>query len=1223
MESCFTYQKPSSSAMLVTFSIEDIDLDDVKELITELEAFNTLYISRNHHPHPFGHKETREEMEARLHFNIHDWHIVAGVFDNTTKTGFSSVLIVNKKNYHFAYVLEMKGYQLTDSIYGPWAINTDEGLFSDEEILDIFGIRQAAKPVPQPQPKVEPVPVFSFQPNKKRDIPNLDKKAVTPSPKSHPSQPSELDSYEPEFAAKEEPEEEDDTYVAPKLDIPKFVASSSKKPKNLDGFFDAKPKPIQKETPKAEKHEMAETPPSFAPTNNKKPKNLNDTRNVWQSRPRLTLGQDRDSPNSRQLLFSWTDEYVLSLFEGAKKYLSRFDSLQILDQCCFTPEVPENGGQWKKHFKNFDIEEWYLLAINVNAYNHVTSALLSLKEVPTLCCILTSKGFVPAISFIGGAAGRPWVGFEELLERQTPPDEPEPVIDEEPKLAAPLEVVEEEPDEEEATPEEIVLKPVRRVFVSQQFLKDEERFIDKYHSQAVEDFQKTIMGLITMTDEELEAYLKGHDSKSISVSHGVTILKMQFGTSREYAASRLFYCRGYDVKRRMNSSDFLLLGLSDQGEHEEQTKVAALVGRMFSESDLVLYQRLLPEAKNADLDQLAYMSSAQFGYLDQARSSMPMAFLGSAGTGKTLLSLQHYLSLLNEDNRVLYLTYQKALCDEVRKTLRELSADHIDAMTYRDLCFSLFGDDAKAMRTKKRYRKWFLEYVNKTGAVQSKLRLVGPTVEDQFMICYVFYRGIIDGSRHDWEKRRGRIISKERFLQEVSDEEGLSQEAKEVVYDVALAYEKHLQRREGTTDNKLAYRILSLGKSAQHYDAIVIDEFQDLSEMQFMAVVSLLKPTYPLPLFIYGDENQAINPTIFNFSDANNILYEMFHNKVRFSKTQLSDSYRSGPNLVHYINDVNAVKRRAIGARSQLEEVEVSLREDEEDLFATLVEGKGNLEKLVSICASSDKDVVFIFPNALRRESAIQQLSSIDPTFVESMFLSVEETKGREWDSAVLVDFFSSSKELFDAMIGEDQAGKHSTVHRMLFNRFYVALTRARNRIVVYESDVSNIIREKLLSGLTKLTEVEQLRSYFKGDVSQKEWKEFGERLLRARKYGDAYRAFSKSDDEESKKKAAIAWRYLQHEQGNLTYVEARDFFLSRLDYSSLCDLYDEMGHTDHLQYLRLCQENNPDLRYLSEAFNHLEPSLSPLEKQVFFCLLARKMNRYINALRRKLLRKE
>jgi 4-alpha-glucanotransferase len=199
---------------------------------------------------------------------------------------------------------------------------------------------------------------------------------------------------------------------------------------------------------------------------------------------------------------------------------------------------------------------------------------------------------------------------------------------------------------------------------------------------------------------------------------------------------------------------------------------------------------------------------------------------------------------------------------------------------------------------------------------------------------------------------------------------------------------------------------------------------------------------------------------------------------------------------------------------------EVSKREDNEDVFVTLVRSQKDFGDLVTLVSTSAKDAVFIFPSAVARDKAIAKYKKLGEGYVAHSFLSVEQAKGREWDSVILVDFFTSSKEVFDAMLGDEKAGKKSTLHRMLFNRFYVALTRAKNRIVVFESAPSKLIDERILSGLNHFADTADLKSYFKGNIDPLHWVKEGDRRFEAGNYREAIRAYSRCGDiEEAKEK--------------------------------------------------------------------------------------------------------
>ncbi|MCR5348967.1 MAG: UvrD-helicase domain-containing protein [Bacilli bacterium] len=1205
--------KAKGQADFYRFDVQDLSSEDYLSIAHEIGKYGMLNVFQKHRIHPYGHKQTKQETESRTLFDMNDWIVAAAYYSGEGTTGFETALIVYKKEPHHAAVVELSTCNVLDFLFEDWTVRYPEfGAVTRNEVLEDFGVLERAVPKTEPKKEEEePAPVIvsgPFEANKKRKIP-----IIKTQPKPRPEYPPRQE----EIPEQDEEEKEESPQVP--LYTPAQFEPNRKFNKNQANRRESFEKRVEnpaKEEEIAEEPEVAPAPlPSnFTPFSKGTPRNLHKGKSTWTPRPSISYRHDLTYPNGRLYVVDNDNEEIKPLFQAALDSIAGLSKVRIDEKCSFAPDLPGESFPQRNRFRQFRSQEWEVLALDTNGWGKVISMLLSYRSDPEFCVLLSGET-VSVVSFQGIGVAYPRRSFDELLSQAHRPQRvvaPRPAEPAKPKKA----IVPDAEEKAPVVPPKKTLRPKRRVFFTRAFAKARDRFVRKYHAQAEEDFQRTITDLITMDDESLVGFLSRNRVKTIPTDHSaITVQKFYFGTSAEYEAARLFFCRNYiDPSRHIDGSDFILLGVSEQGEHEEQGEIADWLSRMFSNpNDVALFQQLLPEKEGGNLDELAHLSKKQFTYLKDSEVNMPMAFLGSAGTGKTLISLEHYLELKKQGKRVLYLTYQKELRDEVRKKLIEKGATEFEALTYRDLCWEIFGEEkAKEMRTKKRYRKWFFDFVQHTYHIQRKLNQVGPTPEDQFMICYVFYRGIIDGARLRYESRRGDILSKQEFLDYVSDEEGFTLEAKETIYEVAVAYEKHLRKHKGTTDNKLAYEICALGDRAKRYDAIIIDEFQDLSEMQFLAIVHLLRDSYPLPLFIYGDENQAINPTIFGLADANQILRETFPNHPSFTVSELNDSFRSGPNLVHYINDINKVKRDAIGARSQLEEKEVSLREDEEDLFATLVEGEENLPRLLDICSQSDKDVVFVFPSVLRKDQASEKYASVAPAFVDASFLSVEEAKGREWDSVVLVDFFSSSRDLFDGMIGEKRLGKHSTVHRMLFNRFYVALTRARNRIVVFETNPSETIRENLLSGLTPLPRLADLEDYFQGQAENTAWKEFGEKLMDSKRYDAAYKAFARAEGEEAAILAKKAHDYMLAKRDELPLEETRDLYLSNLDYDSLEEFYEENGESGRFSLLSALCDPEGEAAYCHEIYASVEETLTEKERTLFFGLCA---NKYIDAI--------
>ena len=72
MAICFTYKKRSSDSEITLFASEDRQAEDYRSLLKQVGQFELLYLSRSHHVHPFGHKETKAETDLRTKFDINN-----------------------------------------------------------------------------------------------------------------------------------------------------------------------------------------------------------------------------------------------------------------------------------------------------------------------------------------------------------------------------------------------------------------------------------------------------------------------------------------------------------------------------------------------------------------------------------------------------------------------------------------------------------------------------------------------------------------------------------------------------------------------------------------------------------------------------------------------------------------------------------------------------------------------------------------------------------------------------------------------------------------------------------------------------------------------------------------------------------------------------------------------------------------------------------------------
>lgn len=370
---------------------------------------------------------------------------------------------------------------------------------------------------------------------------------------------------------------------------------------------------------------------------------------------------------------------------------------------------------------------------------------------------------------------------------------------------------------------------------------------------------------------------------------------------------------------------------------------------------------------------------------------------------------------------------------------------------------------------------------------------------------------------------------------------------------------------------------------------------------------------------MFGDDNQTIQPTLFSISSAESIIKELLEFKVKLNKEYLPSSYRSGPTLINYINSINKVKQHCIGKQNKEKDMEESSsREDENDLFVSYIDKKLLFDSFVKESLEHDSDIAYIFPSLKEKNDFIKHFSSlgIDLNILENITYIVEEAKGMEWDFVCLVRFLSSSKNSFDAML-EKSSGKHSSFHRMLFNRLYVGLTRAKNKILMFEDNLSPLISSTLLNTPKLIATNEEMKGLFETSSSFSSWIEYAKRLFKARQYQQAYLSICRAKDNCPKESYLVAETYANYEKefNSSIFTNANryiDMFISRNDLFTLKEAYKRLGNKKKSSLLELCFKANVDASELVNSFAKNVELCSYMEKAFYFDRVASILNKKI-----------
>lgn len=270
----------------------------------------------------------------------------------------------------------------------------------------------------------------------------------------------------------------------------------------------------------------------------------------------------------------------------------------------------------------------------------------------------------------------------------------------------------------------------------------------------------------------------------------------------------------------------------------------------------------------------------------------PLIIIGSAGSGKTLVTLekiktycgkilyvstspylaQHASNLyysnnyFNEDQEVEFLSYQEFLA-----TIKVPAAKQLE--------FQVFVNWAS-----KFYHNKFIRDLNK---------------------LYEEFKGVISGNGET------SYLTKEQYLNLGVKQSIYSNEERLQVYELFIKYLEFLSSNQLYDSNLLAFEYLAITQSK--YDLVVVDEVQDLSRVQLLLILKTCCD--PEQFILCGDANQIVHPNFFSWAKIKSLFY---HQTYSADLTRiLHKSYRNAVAIVNIANKILKIKNARFGSIDQ------------------------------------------------------------------------------------------------------------------------------------------------------------------------------------------------------------------------------------------------------------------------------------------------------------------
>ncbi len=421
---------------------------------------------------------------------------------------------------------------------------------------------------------------------------------------------------------------------------------------------------------------------------------------------------------------------------------------------------------------------------------------------------------------------------------------------------------------------------------------------------------------------------------------------------------------------------------------------------------------------------------------------LPLILIGSAGSGKTVLTLEKMKQMSGD---VLYVTHSSYLVENARG-LYYASGYENEAQNLSFLSFREFVETIRvppgSMVDFRIFTRWFARHRQASG-----LRDAHQIFEE--------FNGVLTGSPVTTP-----YLSRADYLALGLRRSIFTGDQRPLVYDLFLKYLDFL-KQEGLVDlNLLCFQYQEACRPS--YDAIVVDEVQDLTNVQLSLILRTLR--HPDKFILCGDSNQIVHPNFFSWAALKTLFYE---NRLKASGEIiriLNTNYRNTPEVTRLANRLLLLKNARFG----------SIDRESHYLVRPVSENQGRVEFF------ADTDAVKREFDARTSRSTRFAVIVMRPEDKESaarcfrtpLLFSIQEAKGLEYENIILFNFVSGSSAAFREVTegveaadlkadfsyarAKDKTDKSLEAFKFYINALYVAMTRAVQNLYIIEQDAGH-----------------------------------------------------------------------------------------------------------------------------------------------------------------------
>lgn len=524
--------------------------------------------------------------------------------------------------------------------------------------------------------------------------------------------------------------------------------------------------------------------------------------------------------------------------------------------------------------------------------------------------------------------------------------------------------------------------------------------------------------------------------------------------------------------------------------NHDYAKSRFLRGGSYSESDFEPVAAAPPAAATAEPLRYVNPSSTALHFLDKPLSfddaqeavfaaGLPLILVGSAGSGKTALTLEKLKTL---PGRGLYLTRSAYLVENARALYHangyENAGQEVEFLSLAELVETIDVPRGREAR--------WADFTAWWSRVRGGFKLREPHK------IWEEIRGVITGGAE-----RAAYLTEDEYAALGVRQSIFLGDERRVVHQVFRKWLEHL-RDAGLFDaNMAAWE--RRDKATPVHDFLVVDEVQDITTVELRLALATLRDERAF--LLCGDSNQIVHPNLFSWARVKSLFHERHVGQADSPLERihiLSANYRNTRAITDVANRLLLVKQRRFGSIDR-----------ESNYLVDCVSGEDGRVELVADAPAVRADI----DQRTRRSArtAIIVLRDEDKpaaraAFATPLVFSVHEAKGLEYDNVVLFNVVSGAAREFrdcaDGVTPEDLAGdlayarsrdktdKSLDAYKFYVNALYVGITRAVKSLLMVEADPAHP-----LLGLLAVTETADRISLAQAESSVEEWQREARRL--------------------------------------------------------------------------------------------------------------------------------